>query len=469
MNQIANFPFFPMEFTKEGSLFKQEQSAALKDYLAQQDAAGTPVSDLLVISHGWNNNMAEARALYDRLLTNVAPELAQAALPPARRFAVMGIFWPSKKFTDKELIAGGGAAGLADSDEPSPAELQAQLDVLRDAIRNVPGSPAPQAALDGLDRARAALPNVDDDDKGRAARQTVLEGLRAAIAPERNAILEHVEPDSAAIFLDGNPDDVWDNLLKIPQPDVVDLEGGGAASLNATDGDGSDSGGAAGFFGDLTNKLRTGAEMMMNLSTYYLMKGRAGEVGRGGAFQVLREVADANPDLRMHLIGHSFGGRLVASIALGPDGAAPLPLASMMLLQAAFSHNGFSPEFPAPNGGFFKRVVSEGRIQGPIVITFTKNDMAVGYAYPLASRLSSDNAKSLGDINDPFGGIGRNGALHLEHGSVHPTNELLTDATGQYQFNAGAIYNLNGDSFITSHGDVGGPQVAHAVVSAIKA
>ena len=50
---------------------------------------------------------------------------------------------------------------------------------------------------------------------------------------------------------------------------------------------GIDDGGAADFLGDLTNKLRSGTEAMLNLSTYYLMKGRAGQVGMGGAFRVL--------------------------------------------------------------------------------------------------------------------------------------------------------------------------------------
>src|SRR5437016_4757839 len=112
MEQMAGLPFFPVEFTKEGSVFKQDQAASLGQYLAQENAAGGPVSDLLVLAHGWNNNMPEAHSLYNRLLINVAAELQKPALPPTRRFAVMGIFWPSKKFTDRDLIAGGGAAGL---------------------------------------------------------------------------------------------------------------------------------------------------------------------------------------------------------------------------------------------------------------------------------------------------------------------------------------------------------------------
>lgn len=54
----------------------------------------------------------------------------------------------------------------------------------------------------------------------------------------------------------------------------------------------------------------------------------------------------------------------------------------------------------------------ERRVNGSIVITHTKNDLAVGVAYPLASRIARDNADALGDQIDPYGGMGRNGAQH---------------------------------------------------------
>ena len=45
---------FDVEFTKDGNVFKQSQADAL--------VAGLKgVTDLLVLSHGWNNDMADAR------------------------------------------------------------------------------------------------------------------------------------------------------------------------------------------------------------------------------------------------------------------------------------------------------------------------------------------------------------------------------------------------------------------------
>ena len=51
------------------------------------------------------------------------------------------------------------------------------------------------------------------------------------------------------------------------------------------------------------------------------MKERAGKVGRGGVNPLLREIRAAAPDLRVHLVGHSFGGRLVTAAAMGRAGS----------------------------------------------------------------------------------------------------------------------------------------------------
>ena len=60
---------------------------------------------------------------------------------------------------------------------------------------------------------------------------------------------------------------------------------------------------------------------MLNFATYYQMKERAGTVGAGGLNPLLRELRAAAPDLRIHLVGHSFGGRLVTAAALGRAGS----------------------------------------------------------------------------------------------------------------------------------------------------
>jgi thioesterase domain-containing protein len=167
------------------------------------------------------------------------------------------------------------------------------------------------------------------------------------------------------------------------------------------------------------------------------------------------------------LIGHSFGGRVVTAAAAALDPGTPA--VTMTLLQAAYSHNGLAARFDGEHDGFFRTVLAQRRISGPVVITHTKNDKAVGIAYPLASRIAHDKAAALGDANDPYGGMGRNGAQHTAEVAATP-KELLDLGQVQatpYQLQPGAVYNLNADRFISGHSDICNHQVACAILGAV--
>jgi hypothetical protein len=112
MADVAGFPYFEVQFNKAGALHEEAEVAALLGFLDRNE-----VTDLFVLSHGWNNHMDEARELYRKLLASIAVKLSASPALASRKFAVLGLFWPSKKFSDKSLIAGGAASGesLADS------------------------------------------------------------------------------------------------------------------------------------------------------------------------------------------------------------------------------------------------------------------------------------------------------------------------------------------------------------------
>src|SRR5215211_2485610 len=92
---------FDVEFTKQGRVFNTAQVDALIAGLAG-------VTDLIVLAHGWNNDLKDARELYTELLGNVE-KVRAISDPDGRTFAACQVFWPSKKFTEEELIPGGGA------------------------------------------------------------------------------------------------------------------------------------------------------------------------------------------------------------------------------------------------------------------------------------------------------------------------------------------------------------------------
>ena len=196
----------------------------------------------------------------------------------------------------------------------------------------------------------------------------------------------------------------------------------------------------------------------LNFTTYYEMKSRAGTVGKNGVAPLIDSLSDKVE--RVHLVGHSFGGRVVAAAAAS---STTDRIRSMSLLQTAFSHNGFSKSM----NGFFRSVVEKGRVDGPILVTHTQNDKAVGIAYPLASRLALQTAAALGDAGDKYGGLGRNGAQKMETNEIDPTHSKMLPSSSPYQFTTKKFFNLESSEFVKGHSDIAGKEVANAVRHAV--
>jgi pimeloyl-ACP methyl ester carboxylesterase len=436
-----------VEFTKDGHVLAPLQVDALLSGL--QD-----VTDLIVVSHGWNNDMAEARALYDELLGNIDRLLAARDKPTApaplaqlagRTFAACQVFWPSKKFADEDLIPGGGAASATAAND---AALLRTLDGLaRDPTRlgDTATSPVREQIVA---RAKSLVSKLDGDE---AARHEFVFLLRSLLNPDQAS-----GDDGSDDFFTVEPRVLFENMdtdVIAPRP----AGAGGATTLG-------NAGGAASL-GDLLKGAKAAARRLANFATYYQMKTRAGTIGSTGLSPMLRRIRERHPNLKVHLVGHSFGGRLVTAAAQALD--SNTPAVTVSLLQAAFSHNGLSEDFDAGQPGVYRQVVSDRRASGPIVITHTKNDTAVGIAYPLASRIARQNASAFGDANDPYGGMGRNGAQRTAEATGNATT--LAAVGHDYGFASGRIYNLLADDIIKNHGDVRGVQVAFAVLSAARA
>lgn len=421
-----------VEFTKDGRAFDEDQVDALLQ--------GLPgASDLLVLSHGWNNDRDEATGLYDELLES----LEKVGLPDSGRgseIAVMRVLWPSKKFALESLIPGGGAASA--TSQSDSALIEALEDLKQDPFRLGETKENPtRAAL--VNRALEVVPKLESS---LDARREYVQQIRALLDPgpasEDDASRELFELDAGDVFA----------AFSQPVAVLPTAAGGGAAGVS--------SGGAA-FLGDLIDGAKAGARRLANFATYYSMKTRAGMVGSGGVASVLSQARRANPDLSMHLVGHSFGGRLVTAAA------ATLPKrdarVSLVLLQAAFSHNGLAAKYDGQHDGAFRTVLSDVRVNGPVVITHTKNDQAVGVAYPLASRIARDRSSAVGDQDDPYGGMGRNGAQHTPE--VDRSEAVLRESGAgvSYAFKAGKVFNLLADKTIASHSDVCNTPVATAL------
>lgn len=202
----------------------------------------------------------------------------------------------------------------------------------------------------------------------------------------------------------------------------------------------------------------------LNFMTWTAMKDLAGRVGANGLAPLLSTCEAELPGVRIHLAGHSLGGRVVAACCQGLAKTNAPPVASLSLLQAAFSHYGFSSDAGWGEPGYFRQVIDSRIVAGPLISTFSKSDAVLAKAYALASRLTRDRLLAIGDPGDPFGGIGHNGALRTPESVSIP----LHRAGEPYQFAVNTVTCLDGSGgLITSHGDVTNPHVTYAIASAI--
>jgi len=194
-------------------------------------------------------------------------------------------------------------------------------------------------------------------------------------------------------------------------------------------------------------------------------------VGKKGLGPLLARLHQAAPDLRVHLLGHSFGARLVSySLAGLPQPAAgqASPVKTLYLLQGAFSHFAFADQLPFDQNRKGDLAGMAARVDGPLLTTHSLKDSAVGRAYPLASVIARQDASAAGDPLFRWGAMGHDGAQ-----AVSAAKAFLGKAGTPYAFQAGKWLNLDGNQVIVNggppsgaHSDIIHPHTAWAALAA---
>ncbi len=385
MDKIGPSPFCWLELDADGRPLDPGAVGAIEAVL------GAPgVGDLVVVSHGWQTTKADAKTLYGTLWGNVVPALTHK---DPTKIAVCGIVWPSVAYsTDLDDAAAtasaagrplSAAAGVEERDL-SDSEFDAVLARLSDLLgeRGKPVIEAARAAGQGIDFATA---------------DALFSSASAAVQPHGGD--PELQVNAQLFAPQGSPDAI---LAALAEPPSI----AAAPGLGGT----RDLGDA---IGGLLNGPRAAVARVLNQLSYYEMKTRAGVVGAALGRTILPRVT-TTAGKRLHLIGHSFGARLVTAAASALPNALPFEFFSLTLLQGAFSHNALASAASGP----FVNVV--GRPKGPVAITHTHNDRACTFWYALASRLSQDSTKGFGDADDIFGAMGANGPQRLAASALAP-------------------------------------------------
>ncbi|MBC7563196.1 MAG: hypothetical protein H7305_09800 [Gemmatimonadaceae bacterium] len=443
MDTLSGFDFVALDYDGDG----KPTSTTLTDL--QQHVASHGTTDLILMAHGFRNNASDARRLYGDFLGTfranmVRPELTARLAP--RTFAVGGVFWPSKPFNEGDKMDEGGAQSLGDAGDELEA-ARAQLVAMRDEDVK-----PEQRAI--VDQAIALLPQLEDD----AAKQDEFVALLLSV-------IDADEDDPNEGFSELKSQRGSELLEKLRAPIILPTrrsdDDGGVQAIGGGDASGD---GRPLFIGGLFKSIAGRVGQFLNMGLWYTMKKRSGIVGAEGVAKAVRTLKQGNPALRVHLVGHSLGGRCMTACANALSASPMIRPDSVSLLEAAFSHYGLSANNGKGGRGFFRDVIEKQVVKGPFISTFSYQDTVVGKAYAISSRLAGDNTKAIGDKDDQFGGIGRNGTQKC----VESTTQPMSAAGRQYTYAPNVVNNIDGSGgFIKDHGDVTNADVTYAVACAI--
>jgi len=225
MTDLFGFPSAEVRYRADGSVDGS-------DAAARALAADPGVTDLLVITHGWNNDILGARDLFAQLARSLREVVDGGhGLPPGRTLGILGAIWPSRQFALPDQMQGVAAVG--------PSVTQQDLVDAIDGLRAVfPGEDA------RLDRAAALVPDLAED---VSARQEFADLVRGLVTP---AVGDGTECPDALFTL---PGDVVLEQLSVPD---------GTPTVDAG-------------LGDFLGGILGGGLNLLNYTTFYAMKERS--------------------------------------------------------------------------------------------------------------------------------------------------------------------------------------------------
>ncbi|GAA0608320.1 serine-threonine protein kinase [Streptomyces crystallinus] len=432
MTDIGVEPYREITFDADGDAAPAERRA-----LAELD-----VTDLVMFSHGWNNTPSVATALYRRFFAPFPGLLAEAgAAASGVRLGYAGIVWPSIRFAD-ENIPDFPHAALAT--EPCAGLDPATVAALKRAF------PGHEVTVDALAHLLAERPDAEE-----AFRQFGLltRALVADDAESTGFAADTVDDGAAGAAL------LTDDTLGLCRDFTLALSDTGMPVEPGPPG-------PSFSLGRSLKHLWDGAKEVLRQTTYYEMKRRSGKVGQLGLGPLLGELARARPAMRIHLVGHSQGGRLVAFALKGlPDGVRNVK--SVTLLEGAFSHYAFAEQLPSGLRGTGALAALHRRVDGPVVSCYSRFDTALGVIYPLASKLAGDYEGAL-ELDRRWWAIGHDGIQAVAPCTQLTLAEVLRDGvpdSGCVSVNAESVVRAGGPPS-GAHSDICHPELARVVLAA---
>lgn len=422
-------PFYALRFDADG----RSMSPRTQQHLIEALRGGT-FTDAYVFSHGWNNSWNEAIGKYREFVASFQSLVRDRHLELGREYrpALVGVFWPSAAMElpwEKGPDIAAADDGIGEQDITLESEFAAFVDPgdRAEFYRLAEPATLDEAAGRRLVELLGGVYSSGDSDLPGDAGRDVDDALFAWAAVET---LVADRPD-----LPASPDDFGAPVGVPPgSPD------------------------AAGFLDKLNPRN------LFRMLTVYQMKDRAGIIGTAGVGPLLRDMLGATgAATRFHLVGHSYGARVLLNAVSRPVGAAlPRPVDSMLLLQPAVNHLCFSAA--RPEGGYRKALEL---VRQPIMTTFSVHDFALHNTFHLALR----RGKDVGEIGiagdeppNEYAALGGYGP----RGEVSFIEVAIKDPGDPYVLDTAEVLAINGSRTISGHSAISSPSTAWALFNLVK-
>ncbi|MCP5058757.1 MAG: alpha/beta hydrolase [bacterium] len=435
-------PWYIMPFDERG---RCTAPLTRREMLERLSAGG--FTDVYLFSHGWNNDWEVSSERYDSFIQGFIGMRKAQSLQMGRPYKplLIGIFWPSTALVLpwERAPRMAGIGGVTDD-----AEVADERAMVQELSRSIA-----ESEVERFYELAQKAEGLDEREALELASLLLSVGVRGGDELSEQAGEENATPQdlvaawhaAQAVLPTGPEVDDGDEPL---DDDDFGTADGAAATPDA-----------AGLLSALDPRN------ILRLTTVLQMKDRAGVVGARGVSPLLAELL-ASSDARAHLVGHSYGGKVVLSAVC----QSPLPrkVQTLLLLQPAVSRLCFAADTGAGHAGGYRPALDRC---GHILSTFSRKDAALTKFFHLAAR----RARDLGELriaagSEPskyaaLGGFGPGGLAPEEMARVKM--KQVGEGYGLEQ-QAQPVLALEGHEAIGGHGDISNSHTWWALFDAVK-
>jgi hypothetical protein len=425
---------FRLRFDDRGALVPSCR-AVLQDRVAPAVRAAT---DTIVFASGWRGDAAAGSPLDDRFVQEL-----RAAGPAggAVRAVFIELEWPSSFFPFHTL-------------QPSVARTR----------------PLPATFGEFAAAMQRLYPSLDSGDGARELAQ-VFELLRAEARGQRVSLKEF---NGLAAILKR-----WDRAGQPPPAlgcEARHAEAPGEASIFDLDA------GRLGQYlwdtaylwqGRREGRVAPSVLGPLHIATFWQMRRRAGVIGATGGAELLNALrAAADPaagPTGLHLVGHSFGAKLLTAALANCVRAQPTAAHSLVLLQGALSQLAFLGEDDVQQvwkekrpAGVYAALVQQRLVEAPIVVTLSARDVPNAFWYPVGLRAIPGVLEQQSVRSTMYGSLGANGAQRVD------AVDLALEPGGRVALRERRIINVRMDKLVGGHDQILAREIYDLVWAAVR-